>query len=62
VSINPESWGSKNPRTVFLKTGLIRGGIDADIVNMKNDTGQNRWVSAIKIIFLNLGQKWIWGV
>ena len=42
VSINPESWGSKNPKTVLLKAGLTMGGIDALIVKIKNEVGQSK--------------------
>ena len=42
VKIKADSLGNNNPRTVFLKEGLIKGGIEALIVKMKNDTGQKR--------------------
>jgi len=42
VRIKPESFGRINPKTVFLKSGLIKGGIEALIVKIKNEVGQSR--------------------
>ncbi len=58
----PESCGKMNPSTVLLKTGLIKGGIEALKVRMKKDDGQNKCVSIINKIFFNFTMGLICGV
>ena len=42
VRINPDNWGRRKPRTVFLNAGLIRAGMEALMVSMKKEIGQSR--------------------
>jgi hypothetical protein len=42
VNINAAIFGNKNPKTVRLKIGLIKGGIEADKVRIKKEVGQRR--------------------
>jgi hypothetical protein len=45
VKINDDNFGSRNPNTVLLNTGFTSGGIEALIVNRKNDVGHKKCVS-----------------